>query len=355
MAVDFSGLATRVLRLLPPERAHAVALRALATGIVRRRPPAVPPGLAIRLLGCDFANPLGLAAGFDKDAVAMAGLLGLGFGFVEVGTVTPRPQPGNPRPRLFRIPEAEALINRMGLNNRGIEALRARLEARPARGIVGVNVGCNRDSPDRIADYEAGVARLGGLADYLVINVSSPNTPGLRALERARALADLLARVLAARPIEARRAPLLVKISPDLEGPELADLVAVARDAGIDGLVVGNTTTAREGLPGRWREVAGGLSGRPLFARSTAVLAETYRLSGGRLPLIGVGGVLDGDDAYAKVRAGASLIQIFTAFIYRGPGVIDAILEGLARRLAADGFATLAEAVGTGVEAVESR
>ena len=343
-----------LLRLVPPERAHALALGVLASRwaarVLGHGSGDDPPSLETRVLGLDFANPIGLAAGFDKDGVAIDGLLGLGFGFVEVGTATPRPQAGNPKPRLFRLPEHEALINRMGFNNQGLAALAAKLAKRHRRnGIVGANIGRNRDSADAIADYVAGFEALYDEADYLVVNVSSPNTPGLRDLQARDRLSALIAALMASRARHASAIPILVKIAPDLAPEGLRDLTALALEMAVDGLVIGNTTTARDGLPPCWRDQAGGLSGRPLFARSTTLLAETYRLSEGRLPLIGVGGVAGADDAYAKIRAGASLVQVFTALVYDGPGLVGRIKRGLAARLAAGGLARVADAVGADV------
>ena len=347
---DFHRLAAALLRLLPPEAAHRATIRALAAGLVPTLGPHADPALAIRLWGRDFPNPVGLAAGFDKDAEAFAACLRLGFGFVEIGSVTPRPQPGNPRPRLFRLTEDGAIVNRMGFNSRGLGFAAARLARRDrAAGIVGANLGKNKDSPDAAADYAAGVRALAPLADYLVINVSSPNTPGLRALQGREALSGLVAAVVAARAeaVPAAPPPLLLKIAPDLTAADRQDIAAVALDSGIDGLIVSNTTIARPaGLASRHAREAGGLSGRPLFGPATEVLADMYRLTGGRLPLVGVGGVAGGADAYAKVRAGASLVQLYTAMVYQGPGLIRRIQRELAALLRADGFESLADAVG---------
>ncbi len=349
-------LAGPLLRLLAPETAHRLALGALKHGLVpASRQPGFPV-LRTRVWGIDFANPIGLAAGFDKDAAAIEGLLALGFGHVEVGGVTPRAQPGNPRPRLFRLPEDEALINRMGFNNQGLEAMAALLDARRGgAGVVGANIGANKDSPDAPADYVAGLEALHDRVDYLVVNVSSPNTPGLRELQGRANLEALLGALIAARarlaPPGRRPVPLVLKIAPDLDDRDKADIAEVALKMGLDGLIIGNTTIAREGLKSRHRGEEGGLSGRPLFAPSTALLAEMYRLTGGRIPLIGVGGVASGADAYAKVRAGASLVQLYTALVYHGPGLVDRIKAELAERLAADGFAHVADAVGAGGEA----
>ena len=339
---DLYRLAWPLLRLLDAETAHRLSIEVLRTGLLRT-PATDPPRLACRLWGLDFANPIGIAAGYDKDAEVPDALLGLGFGYAEVGSVTPRPQAGNPRPRLFRLIEDQAVINRMGFNNQGLERLAERLEARQHRGIVGVNLGANRDSEDRIADYVSGLKRLQDVADYLVVNVSSPNTPGLRDLQAEEVLAELLDRLLAARTTAV---PLLLKLSPDLtEGePEAIAEVVLARP--VDGLIISNTTLARDGLVSRQRGQQGGLSGAPLWASSTALLTHFHRLCGGPLPLIGVGGVASGRQAYAKIRAGASLVQLYTALVYQGPGLVGRIKRELAALLEADGFATLSEAVG---------
>jgi dihydroorotate dehydrogenase len=347
------GLAPRLLRLLPPEHAHRASLRLLAAGLVPAPGAGDDPLLRTRLWDLEFSNPLGLAAGFDKDAEAVDALLRLGFGFVEVGSVTPLPQSGNPQPRLFRLPEDGAIINRMGFNSKGLAAAAEKLSRRAGagerRGILGVNLGKNKDSPDARADYRAGVAALGGHADYIVVNVSSPNTPGLRALQDRAALSELIDTVLEARQaLAGRKPPLLVKIAPDLADPELEAIAGVVLDRRIDGLIVSNTTTARPAsLASRHAGEIGGLSGRPLFAPSTAVLARMYRLTDGRLPLVGVGGISSGADAYEKVRQGASLLQLYTAFVYEGPGLIARIKRELAAHLRADGFRRLAEAVGS--------
>lgn len=337
---------------LDPESAHRLTLWALKRGLVPAPAGADDAILGIRALGRDFANPLGLAAGFDKNAEVVGAMLRLGFGFVEVGTVTPRPQAGNPRPRLFRLTRERAVINRLGFNNQGLDGMAARLAAGPGRGgVVGANIGCNSDSDDAVADYEQGLRALHGLADFLVVNVSSPNTPGLRALQARAPLERLLGRLMAVRdevtPGGAAAVPLLVKIAPDLDREGREAVAEVALEQGIDGLVVSNTTTGwRQGLESRHRHQEGGLSGAPLLAPATELLAQMYRLTGGRLTLIGAGGVASGADAYAKVRAGASLVELYTALIFAGPGLVGRIKVELAARLRGDGFATLAEAVG---------
>jgi dihydroorotate dehydrogenase len=345
---DFYRLVRPLLRALSPETAHRVTVAALAAGLAGHARTPDPPSLGQRLWGLDFPNPIGIAAGFDKDARAREALLGLGFGFVETGTVTPRPQPGNPKPRVFRLDEDGAVINRMGFNSGGLDALVARMSGRDhGEGIVGVNIGRNRDSADAAADYLEGVRRAAPVADYLVVNVSSPNTPGLRDLQARAVLEGLLRQLIDARAETGVNIPLLVKIAPDLTPEERADIAAVALATAIDGIVVANTTVARAPeLRSRDAQEAGGLSGRPLFAASTALLAEMYRLTQGRLPLIGVGGVASASEAYAKIRAGASLVQLYTALIFHGPALIGEIKTGLAEVLRRDGFASIGEAVG---------
>ncbi len=337
-----------LLFALPPETAHEAGLAALRL-VDRRSPPADDPALAVELFGIRFPNPVGLAAGLDKNARVPGAMRALGFGFVEVGAVTPRPQAGNPRPRLFRLVADRALINRLGFNNEGMVRVAARLAAAKARGVgpVGVNLGANKESDDRVADYVAGIETLAPLADFFTVNISSPNTPGLRSLQAKGALADLLERVLGARDAAPRRVPVLLKIAPDLTPAGREDIARLALESGLDGLVVANTTLARpQGLKGRHRAEAGGLSGAPLFAPSTALLAEMYRLTAGRLPLVGVGGIMSGADAYAKIRAGASLVELLTALVYEGPGVVARIKRELLALLRRDGFACVADAVG---------
>ena len=303
----------------------------------------------ITLAGLQFPNRVGMAAGLDKNARCIDALGAMGFGFVEVGTVTPKAQPGNPKPRMFRLVEDRAVINRMGFNNEGVEAVAARLEARARIGIVGANLGKNKDTADAADDYVIGVRRLAPLADYLVVNVSSPNTPGLRALQGRDPLRALLERVLEARAScgLSRNPPLLLKIAPDLTVEDKSDIAAVALESGIDGLIVSNTTIARPDIiPVAMRGEAGGLSGAPLFEASTSVLREIYALTGGKLPIVGVGGVATGEHAYAKIRAGASLVQLYSAMVYAGPAVVHRIRRELAELLRRDGFRSVAEAVG---------
>ncbi|PKQ07853.1 MAG: dihydroorotate dehydrogenase (quinone) [Alphaproteobacteria bacterium HGW-Alphaproteobacteria-11] len=347
--MDLFPLARPVMSLLDPEAAHTLTLRALRMGLGPRAREADPVSLAIDVLGFHFENPLGIAAGFDKNGEVPDAMLAMGMGFAEVGTVTPHSQSGNPRPRIFRLPVHRAVVNRLGFNNEGHAALKKRLEARRKRpGIVGVNIGANKDAADRIADYEAGIRAFEGLASYFTVNISSPNTPGLRALQNRAELETLIARVLAARK---SRTPVLLKIAPDLGQDELADIAEVALAQGLDGLIVSNTTIARGDLvSGVHAQETGGLSGVPLFEMSTAVLADIYRLTKGRLPLVGVGGISNGHDAYMKIRAGASLLQLYSALTYEGPGLIARIKRELAAHLVTDGFAHLKDAVGADVK-----
>jgi dihydroorotate dehydrogenase len=349
------ALVRPLLFALPAERAHDLALTGIRAGLDRvlvgRRPPPAAPVLAQTLWGRDFPNPVGLAAGFDKNGRIAEAVRRWGFGFVEIGTVTPRPQSGNSRPRLFRLAEDRAIVNRMGFNSDGLDAVLRRLSQAPRRGLLGLNLGTNRDTGDVAADYEAGIHRSVGLADYLVVNVSSPNTPGLRDLQRRSRLEALLTRLVAARDTARLPTPLLLKIAPDLAPSERSDIAFTVCTTGIDGLVIANTTVARTAkLKSRNAAESGGLSGSPLFTASTELLAEMYRLTEGRLPLIGVGGVADAGHAYAKIRAGASLVQLYTALVFSGPALVARIIRDLAVLLRADGFASIADAVGTAVK-----
>lgn len=341
--------------LTEPEAAHRMTIRALASGLVP--PCGVPadPRLAVDAFGVHFPNPLGMAAGFDKDAEVPDALLRLGFGFTEVGTLTPRAQEGNPKPRVFRLADDHALINRLGFNNGG-HAGRARLVARQGRGgIVGVNVGANKDSADRVADYVAGIERFADLASYFTINVSSPNTPGLRGLQERDALEELLARVATARDAAAarhgRRVPLLLKVAPDLDDAAVDDIVAVVEASALDGLIVSNTTLARPKLASSGAHETGGLSGRPLFRRSTVMLARFRLKLGDRMPLVGVGGVDSGPAAFAKILAGASLVQLYTGLVYEGPALVGDILRHLGRELDRRRLPSIASAVGLEADA----
>jgi dihydroorotate dehydrogenase len=337
-----------LFRLLDAETAHRLGLRALSMGLVSGDVAADDPRLEVRSLGCRFTNPIGLAAGFDKDAVAVAPLLRLGFGFVEAGTVTPLPQAGNPRPRLFRLPAARAVINRMGFNNAGLEAYCGRLAAiGHLPGPFGANVGINKDGADPERDYPALVAAVGRYANYVTINVSSPNTPGLRDLQGETRLRAILRAIAASVPV---RPPILVKLAPDLAESGLDAVVDTAIEEGAAGLIISNTTIARpDTLAGRNALQAGGLSGAPLFPRSTAMLARAARRSGGRLVLVGCGGIRTGEDALAKIKAGASLVQVYTEFAYAGPALIPRMKSELAACLKRDGFARVADAVGAGL------
>jgi dihydroorotate dehydrogenase len=340
----------RALHLLPPEAAHRLAIRALGYGLAPRQAAKAWPRLATRLCGLHLPNPLGLAAGFDKNAEALPGLAKLGFGWIEIGTVLPRPQAGNPKPRIFRLRQDRAVINRLGFNSQGLERVRARLARRkPSWGVIGANLGANRDSADPVQDYVTGLRGLYALVDYVTINVSSPNTPGLRELQHGGRLEALLAAVMETRAGLGSDGPkpILLKIAPDLEQDQERAIAATAMAAGIDGLIVGNTTLARPDLRSRHREQAGGLSGPPLMAVSTAQLARLYRFTEGRLPLVGVGGIACGGDAYAKIRAGACALQLYTGFVYQGPAVVRRVLSELDALMARDGHASIATAVGS--------
>ncbi len=340
-------LATHALQVLPAEDAHRATIAALKAGLGPRAP-AEDPALVVDLAGMRLPNPIGLAAGFDKNAEVPRAMLEAGFGFVECGTVTPLPQAGNPRPRLFRLTEDRAVINRMGFNNAGLERFAAHLGHRGA-GLVGANIGANKDAADRIGDYVTGLKRLWGLADYFTVNVSSPNTPGLRALQTGAALDELLGRLTEARAALAGHAPVFLKVAPDLEAAEIEAIAETVAAHRFDGIVVGNTTLSRpDGLASDHRGEAGGLSGAPLMALSTRVLGEFRAAAVGRFALIGVGGIASGADAYAKIRAGASAVQLYSALVFQGPSLVTAIRRDLKARLAADGFASLAEAVGSG-------
>ena len=347
----FDAFSLPLLRWFDPEDAHRLAVQGL-----KLLPPARPrpddPKLAVRAFGLNFPNPVGMAAGFDKNAEVSDALLRLGFGFVEVGTVTPKPQAGNPRPRIFRLERDEAVINRLGFNNDGAEAVLRRLAGRAHQGgIVGVNVGANKDSPDRTADYVQLIETFAPVASYFTVNVSSPNTPGLRNLQQADALDDLLARVIDARERVRQNAgdsPVLLKIAPDLSLTELDDVVQIARSRRVDGMIVTNTTLSR---PPTLREQtrareSGGLSGRPLFRLSTRMVAETYVRAEGAFPLVGVGGIDSGGAALTKIRAGASLIQLYSALIYKGLGLVEDIKNDLAATLLRTGRDQLSEIVG---------
>lgn len=340
------------LHRLDPERAHDLSLMALSRGLVPLAgKPVTSDRLRSRVAGLDLPNPVGLAAGFDKNARALPALMRAGFGFIEIGAATPRPQPGNPRPRLFRLTDDRAIINRFGFNNEGAQAIAARLAARPApypQGIpVGLNIGANKDSADRSADFAQVVRIAGDAADFLTVNVSSPNTEKLRDLQGSEALAALLKSVIEARDALATRPPVFIKIAPDLDDAALADIAAVALAAPVDAIIATNTTLSREGLTSAHAGEAGGLSGAPLFGRSTRILARLYRETGGQIPLIGVGGIASPDQAWQKLRAGASAIQIYSAMIYQGLSVASDIARAIDERLAREGI-TLTELTGSG-------
>ena len=338
-----SSLLKPALRRLDPETAHNLSIRALRLGLGGEDASPADPVLETRAFGRTLANPIGLAAGFDKNAAAVNALARLGFGFVEVGTVTPRPQPGNPRPRLFRLTEDRAVINRMGFNNEGLEVfLRNLRQADRRRVVLGANVGINKEGADPERDYPALVQAVSPHADYITINISSPNTPGLRDLQSGQRLAAILSGIQAAKPV-------FVKIAPDLDEEALEAVISVAVQHGVTGLIVSNTTIARPAsLQSRFKGETGGLSGAPLFAPSTAMLAKAYKLAGGRLMFIGAGGIFTPEDALAKILAGASLVQLYTGFAYQGPALLPRLKAGLAALLRARGFASVAEAVGAG-------
>jgi len=341
-----------ILGRLDPETAHGLGVRALRAGLGPRDGGPDDPALAVCLAGLDLPNCVGLAAGFDKHAEVMGPMLRVGFGFVECGTVTPLPQAGNERPRVFRLGEDRAVINRYGFNSVGQEAFAANLVQRPRRGTVGANIGANKESADRIGDYVAGLERLWRLADYFTVNISSPNTPGLRALQGRAALDELLGQLAEARgalTIEIGERPLFLKVAPDLKPDEIDDICASVEDYGLDGIIVGNTTLSRpDQLRSRHRSQGGGLSGAPLFELSTRVLAQFRQRIQGRIALVGCGGIGSGADAYAKIRAGADAVQLYTLMSFDGLGLIRRIKRDLARRLRADGFVSVVEAVGAG-------
>lgn len=348
--MTISDLGAAMLRRLPAESAHRATLRLV--GLAAPLLPAAGPDdprLKVRALGLDFPNPVGLAAGFDKDADVPDAMARFGFGFVECGTVTPRPQAGNPRPRLFRLAQDKAVINRMGFNNRGMEAAARNLGTRKGHGIVGINIGANKDSADRIADYVLGFEKLAPLAAYVTVNVSSPNTPGLRGLQNRDELTRLLDALTEARGEKRLHLPILLKIAPDLDGHALDEIADVVKASGIEGLIVSNTTIQRPPLKSAHAEETGGLSGKPLFLPSTQILGEMHRRLNGAVTLVGAGGIASGEDAYAKIRAGATLVQLYSALVFQGPGLVARIKRELLRCLERDGFANMRAAVGTSV------
>ena len=346
-----------IYRLLRPalfaldaERAHHLVLTALAA-LDATLPEGSPEAgdLPVTVAGVHFPNPVGLAAGFDKDAAVTRALASLGFGFVEVGTVTPEPQPGNPRPRMFRLPDQRAVLNRLGFNSGGAAKAAANLRRRTRRIPVGVNVGPNKGTPpeDVVTRLRGAIARLAPDADYLVLNLSSPNTPGLRDLLGPGHLSDTLGGLVTALASDRVARPLFVKISPDTADADLERIAATAMAAGVAGLIATNTTVGRDGVPARWKDEAGGVSGAPLRERADHALRVMRQATGGRLPLIGVGGISSGADAYRKIRLGASLVQVYTGLVYEGPGLVRSIRADLAQRLKSDGFSRVADAVGT--------
>jgi dihydroorotate dehydrogenase len=346
-----SGFVRPLLFKLDPETAHELTLRALELGVYPRCAVRKNRALEIELWGETFPNPLGIAAGFDKDARVPDAILELGFGFAEIGTTTPLPQPGNPAPRIFRLVPDRAVINRLGFNNQGHAAALRRLMARPKRGIVGVNIGANKESRDRAADYVAGIEAFYDVASYFTVNISSPNTPGLRDLQAPAALAELMDRVMGARAAKvaagAQRRPIVVKIAPDIAEDDIEPIVVALADRGVDAVAVSNTTLARNGLADPAAKEAGGLSGRPLFHRATVMLARVYRASKGKIPLIGIGGIDSPESALAKIEAGATLLQLYTGLIYEGPDLVSRINAHLAKVCAERGVSSIAALTGT--------
>ena len=337
----------RLLHRFDPETAHGMALTALRFGLSPTAGTVTSTRLRTNLAGMTLANPVGLAAGFDKNATALRPLSRAGFGFIEVGAATPRPQPGNPKPRLFRLSEDRAVINRFGFNNDGMHAIAARLSERPRDAIIGLNLGANKDSENRAADFATVLATCAAHLDFATVNVSSPNTEKLRDLQGKEALSALLAGVMSTNAALDRPIAIFLKIAPDLTDAEIADVAEVALASGIDGLIATNTTLDRHGLTSTHRDEKGGLSGKPLFEKSTRVLAQLYRATEGKLPIIGVGGVASAEDAYAKIKAGASAVQLYSALTYEGLNLVPRIAEGLDDLLKRDGFKTVSEAVGT--------
>ena len=339
------GLAA--LHKLDPETAHGVSIKALKAGLAPMPGPVTSARLRTRVAGLDLPNPVGLAAGFDKNGEVLGPLSRAGFGFIEVGAVTPRPQPGNPKPRLFRLSEDKAAINRFGFNNEGMEVMADRLTARPRDAVIGLNLGANKDSDDRPGDFAKVLAHCAAHLDFATVNVSSPNTEKLRDLQGKAALSALLAGVIDTRNALPHPIPIFLKIAPDLSDAELQDIAEVARETGVDAVIASNTTLSRDGLHSTYKDQAGGLSGAPLFEKSTRVLAKLSHLTGGEIPLIGVGGISTSEQAYAKICAGASAMQFYTAMVYGGLSLAADIPRGLDQLLARDGFDTVAQAVGS--------
>jgi dihydroorotate dehydrogenase len=344
----FSRLARPALFSLPPEQAHHISVRALASGLVPACGNAQFPGLKVTVAGLEFPNPLGIAAGYDKNAEVPGQLMRLGFGFAEIGTVTPRPQSGNPKPRVFRLKNQQAIINRLGFNNEGHKSVLQRLQKRRKDGILGVNIGANKDSSDFIADYVTGIETFAEYASYFTINISSPNTPGLRNLQAAEILKELLDRVFEACLVCGAKAPVFLKIAPDLEDSELDEIASVVNASELDGIIISNTTIDKSAVTdSRYAGEQGGLSGKPLFVKSTIILAKMRQRLKPELPIIGVGGVDSVETTIAKMEAGADLVQIYTGLIYQGPGLPGRILAGLGKYLAQNNLRSIAEITGT--------
>lgn len=349
----FYKMGTAAMRMLPAERAHKTTIKALKAGLGPAPVKTASPELVTQVGGLTLPNPVGLAAGFDKDCDVPDAMLAAGFGFVECGTVTPRPQIGNPKPRLFRLTEDQAVINRMGFNNGGLEVFKSRLTKRQGKdGVVGANLGANKDSRDRVEDYVMGLKALWGLSDYFTINISSPNTPGLRDLQNEKAMDELLGRLAEARSELAGDKPsfpMFLKVAPDVDMGEIERIVGQACTYGMNAIIVSNTTIARpDSLQSQYKGEGGGLSGAPLFEPSTEVLREFYAAAQGKIDLIGVGGISNGAQAYAKIRAGAKAVQLYSALVFKGPGLVTEINRDLKARLKADGFSSIGEAVGQG-------
>ncbi|KIC14441.1 quinone-dependent dihydroorotate dehydrogenase [Leisingera sp. ANG-DT] len=340
-------LALAAMHRIDPEAAHGLSVKALTMGLAPAPGPVTSARLKTTLAGIDLPNPVGLAAGYDKNAEALAPLSKSGFGFIEVGAATPRRQPGNPKPRLFRLTEDKAAINRFGFNNEGMAAIGARLAQRPRDAVIGLNLGANKDSEDRAADFAKVLAHCGAHLDFATVNVSSPNTEKLRDLQGKAALSALLAGVIETREGLSRRVPVFLKIAPDLDRAGIEDIAAVALESGIDAVIATNTTLSRDGLQSAHKGEAGGLSGAPLFEKSTRVLAQLSELLDGKVPLVGVGGISTAEQAYAKICAGASAVQFYTAMVYGGLSLAGDIARGLDELLARDGFENVAQAVGT--------
>ncbi|XP_011878784.1 PREDICTED: dihydroorotate dehydrogenase (quinone), mitochondrial [Vollenhovia emeryi] len=348
----YSDVAVPLVQLIDPETAHKLAVKALKYGLVPRQKTEDPASLRTTVLGMHFDNPIGMAAGFDKQGEAVQGLRNIGFSFVEIGSVTPKPQPGNPKPRVFRLPEDNAVVNRYGFNSVGHDVVWQRLKelkgSKSFNGILGVNLGMNKGTRDATQDYIDGIKRFKDVADYFVINVSSPNTLGLRSLQNRSNLEELLTRINAARELAGSRQPLLLKLAPDLSDSERQDVadVVLSKRSRVDGLILCNTTVTRPNLISPNKEESGGLSGAPLTDISTAMIADMYKRTGGSIPIIGVGGVFSGSDAYVKLRAGASLVQLYTSYIYNGPPIVGKIKRELCEILETNGFSSVTDAIG---------